>query len=139
MLRWRFRYAARLLIAALVAFASPALALAHGYAHHEAHEAEEHQRQHSHGEGAGASRSSPGDLSTELRTRDDAEEHGHPQISHAICVRVAMPLFVAPAAPAGLPIDIVRFATASLRLTAAPPRAGPAHARPRQPRAPPIA
>lgn len=138
MLRLRLPRAARLLIAVLVGFAPPTLALAHGYAHHESHENEEHARQHAHGEGLGTSRSSHGEMITALRAGDDAQHHGHPQLCQAMAVRVGISLFVVMAPIASLPLDIVHVAAASLLLTAAPARAGPAHARPRQPRAPPI-
>ena len=138
MLRSPLPRVAGFLIAVLVSFASPALALAHGYAHHQAHEHEEHSRQHFHGEGVDASRSSHGQLSTELQAADTGEDHGHPQLSGAVSARVSIPVFRIIVPTTELPVAIVRVATVSLPLTAVLARASPSHARPRQPRAPPL-
>jgi len=127
-----------LLIAMLAGLSAPALALAHGYAHHEAHEHAEHERAHHGSELLDDGSASHNELTLSLRGVDHPADHAHPRLFHAVSVRTDVVLFVAPALAVNLPADIVLVGTASLLLTAAPARAGPSDAPPRQPRAPPL-
>lgn len=122
----------------LVGFSAPGLAVAHGYAHHEAHEHPEHDR-HEHVGGAdrltGGWR---GGLAALVPPTDDHQGHAHPELSRAVSVRLNAP-FIAALPPEVGPLAITVLAgTASLRLTASLARAGPPEASPRQPRAPPL-
>jgi len=127
---------AGLLMAMLAGFSAPGSGLAHGYAHHEAHEHSEGE--HNPGGPSGLGVGAHDELTASLRAADDTEDHAHPQLFHAVSVRADVLLFVAAAVAVSLPSDIVILDTASLLVTAAPARAGPADAPPRQPRAPPL-
>ncbi|MGI9077116.1 MAG: hypothetical protein ACR2G6_07270 [Gemmatimonadaceae bacterium] len=129
---------AGLLMAMLAGLSAPSLALAHGYAHHEAHEHAEHEREHHGSEHLGPGAASHDELTASLRAADHPGDHAHPQLFRAVSVRTDVVLFVAAAPAVSLPADIVLVDAASLLLTAAPARAGPADAPPRQPRAPPL-
>ena len=129
---------AGLLMAMLAGLSAPGLALAHAYAHHEAHENAEHEREHHRVEHLGQGAASHDDLTASIRAEDHTRDHAHPQLFHAVSVRTDVVLFVAAGPAVSLPADIVIVDTASLLLTAAPARASPADAPPRQPRAPPL-
>ena len=125
-----------LVLATLVSLSAPGLGLAHGYAHHEAKEHADHEREHHHG----ASESTPvapGELTLSVAGTGSSGDHGHPELSLALSGRADVALFVLPA-KVELPPYVLVESQASLLLTAAPPRAGPPDAPPRQPRAPPL-
>lgn len=129
-----------LVLAALVGISAPGLALAHGYAHHEASEHAEHEHGHEHrhatptaDEGA-STVNQTGSIESAGRSGD----HDHPQLSLGLSARAEIPIFVVPGTVA-LPEYVLVDSRASLLLTTAPPRAGPPDAAPRQPRAPPLA
>lgn len=122
----------------LVGLSAPSLALAHGYAHHRSHEEAAHDGEHHRGESHAASAALRLDISHEVEPAHDSEEHGHPQVSHAVSIRVDLPLFVIPVLAANFSAEIDLVSSTSLLLTAAPARAGPPDAPPRQPRAPPL-
>ncbi len=127
-----------LVIATLVGFASPALALAHGYAHHEAGEHGEQDGGHSGALGPEATDELHDGLPLSIQAAYESKDHAHPQLAHARPMRISAPLFVLSANPVAVPVGIVCVGTAALLPTAAPARAGPADAPPRQPRAPPL-
>jgi len=118
-------------MAMLVAFSAPSIALAHGYAHHRLHEEAAHEAEH-HGW------TSHDAIGLVVGVPHDSEDHGHAQVSHAVSLRVELPLLVPPALAAYFPVEIMLVGRTSLLLTAAPARAGPPDAPPRQPRAPPL-
>ena len=125
-----------LLLATLVGLSAPGLGLTHGYAHHEAKEHADHEHEHRHG----TSESAPvavDDLIVAVEGTGSSGDHGHPELSLALSGRADVALFVLPA-KVELPAYVVAESQASLLLTAAPPRAGPPDAPPRQPRAPPL-
>lgn len=138
MRRSPFSRAVGLLIATLVGFSAPSLALAHGYAHHRLHEDAEHEAEHRRGAPHAPSATMRLGLNLEIEPPHDSEEHGHPQLSHAVTTRVDLPFFVLPVLAANFPAEIDLVSSTSLLLSAAPARAGPADAPPRQPRAPPL-
>lgn len=126
---------AALAIAMLVGFASPALALAHGYAHHE------HGEQGNAPRGALVSEATDelhDGLSRSISVAYESKDHAHPQLAHALPARMGAPLFVLSTIPAAVPVSIVFVSTAALLPTSAPTGAGPVDALPRQPRAPPL-
>lgn len=131
-----------LAIATLLGTYTPGLALAHGYAHHEESEHAAHDREHHHGEESrttDASSDASSDVSApSIRATNESKDHAHPQLAHALSVRMETPVFVLPSDRASVPNEIVFVGTASLLLTAAPARAAPPDAPPRQPRAPPV-
>jgi len=125
-----------IVLAALVSLSAPGLGLAHGYAHHEARERADNGREHHHG----VSESTPsgsGEFTAWVDGTGRTDDHGHPELSVARSARADLPLFVV-AANIALSEPVVVESQASLLLTAAPARAGPPHAPPRQPRAPPL-
>lgn len=129
-----------LVMAMLVGLSAPGLALAHGYAHHEASEHAQHEHGHGHHH-SGAERpgtSFSADHAPSVEPGGDSGDHAHPQLSLGLSARADSPLFVLPPA-ISLPEYVLIQSRASLLLTAAPPRAGPPGAAPRQPRAPPLA
>lgn len=128
-------------IATVVGFASPALALTHGYAHHE------HQEHHEHPEPEGghgdaivleASNELHHGLPGAIQPAFESKDHAHPQLAHALPARLSAPLFVLAAIPATVPASIVFVGTAPVLPASAPARADPVDALPRQPRAPPL-
>lgn len=125
-----------LTLATLVSLSAPGLGLAHGYAHHEAREHAEHAREHHHGASEGA-QPAPDQPTAALEDAGRSGDHGHPELSPAMSGRADVALFILPA-KVELPAYVVIDGRASLLLTAAPPRAGPPDAPPRQPRAPPL-
>lgn len=129
---------AALAIAILTGFSVPTLALAHGYAHHEAGEHAEQDHGDSRAPGAVATDELHHELPTSIQVAYEAKDHGHPQLAHAFPARMNSSVFVLSAIPVDVPARLVFVSTASLLLTAAPVRAGPADAPPRQPRAPPL-
>jgi hypothetical protein len=137
MARSPFSRAVRASIAILVSVSAPSLALSHGYAHHRLDEQAAHEAEHHHGASHSASAALPLGLGSEIEQAHDFEDHGHPQLSHAVSVRVDLPLLILPALPVKLGAEIALASSTSLLLTAAPARAGPPDAPPRQPRAPP--
>jgi hypothetical protein len=129
-----------LVLAALVGISAPGLALAHGYAHHEAREHAEHEHGHEHrhatpaaDEGASAANQT-GSIESAGRSGD----HDHPQLPLGLSARAEIPLFVVPSAVT-LPAYVLVDSRVALLLTGPPPRAGPPDAPLRQPRAPPLA
>lgn len=122
----------------LVGLSAPSLALAHGYAHHRLHEDAEHEAEHHRAASHAPSAALRSGVSPEIEPPHDSEEHGHPQLSHAVTMRVDLPFLVLPVLAANFPAEIDLVSSTSLLLTAAPARAGPADAPPRQPRAPPL-
>ncbi len=128
---------ASFLLAMVVGFSTPGLALAHGYAHHEAHEHSQQGRQHQHGDREDPTAAPHAELTPSAKAAGNSGDHDHPQLSLALSTRADVPLFVMPAGLI-LPAYIVIESQTSLLLTAAPPRAGPPDAPPRQPRAPPL-
>lgn len=129
---------AALTIATLVGISVPGSALAHGYAHHEAGEHAEHDRDHNRAPGAEATDELYDGLPPSIQAANESRDHAHPQLARALSVRMDAPPFVLPPIPVAVPSGIAFVGTASLLLTAAPARAGPADAPPRQPRAPPL-
>lgn len=129
---------AAIAIATLVGISTPGSALAHGFAHHEASEHAERDREHRHEAGLDSTNGSHHALTPSVQATNDSKDHVHAQLAHAVPVRMDAPLFILPSIPASLPSEIVFVGTASLLLTAAPARAGPPGAPPRQPRAPPL-
>lgn len=129
---------AGLAIATLVGISAPGSAFAHGYAHHEASEHAGPDRAHG---GAVVTEGAAG-LADErpmlVQATNESTDHPHVQLAHALSVRMDAPLFMLPPIPPAIPVGIVFVSTASLILTAAPARAGPADAPPSQPRAPPL-
>lgn len=115
---------AGVLIAVLVGFSAPGLALAHGYAHHESHEQGEHEGEHQRSEFQGL--------------EPESGDHGHPQLSQARSARIEVLLLVATVRAVSLPDEIVLVDATSMLLTAAPARAGPPDTPLPQPRAPPL-
>jgi hypothetical protein len=103
--------------------------------HKEAAHKDEHHRGESHAVSAALR---PG-VDLELGVAHDSDDHGHPLVSHAVSMRVDLPLLVIAALPANFAAEIALVSSTSLLLTAAPARAGPPDAPPRQPRAPPLA
>lgn len=138
MARSPLSHAVRASIAILVSVSAPSLALSHGYAHYRLHEQAAHEAEHHHGASHSASAAAPLGLGPEIERAHDAEDHGHPQLSHAVSVRVDLPLLLIPALAASIAAEIALVSSTSLLLTAAPARAGPPDAPPRQPRAPPL-
>lgn len=135
-----------LLLATLVGVSAPGLALAHGYAHHEAREHAEHEHGHGHGHGLEHHHATPADEQGATSADHEASigsagstgDHHHPELSPGLSARAEILLFVVPPSVA-FPDYVLVDTRASLLLTAAPPRAGPPDAAPRQPRAPPLA
>lgn len=125
-------------IALLAGLSASSLALAHGYAHHRLHEEAAHEAEHHRGGSHSASAALPLGVGLEVEQAHDSEDHGHPQLSHAVSMRVDLPLLIIPALPANFAAEIALVSSTSLLLTAAPARAGPPDAPPRQPRAPPL-
>lgn len=81
------------------------------------------------------------DRETVVTAPHDAGDHGHPQFGRAMSssVRVHVPALAAPMPTVAMPaVEVALVASAALRLTAAPPRAGPAQVPPPPSRAPPI-
>jgi len=130
---------AALLVAGLAGLSAPGLALAHGYAHHEASEHAGEQLDHHHRKANGAIDVAHEELRASVHAADDSNDHVHPQLSQGPSVRLDAPLFVLHIARESLSSGIVFVGTASLLATAAPARAGPPDALSRQPRAPPRA
>jgi hypothetical protein len=127
---------AGIILATLVSLSAPGLGLAHGYAHHEAMEHADDEREHHHA-ATGATPLAADALISSIDGTGSTGDHGHPELSLALSARADVGLFVL-AAKVELPPYVVVQTQASLLLTAAPPRAGPPDAPPRQPRAPPI-
>lgn len=129
-----------LVLATLVGISAPGLALAHGYAHHEAREHAEHEHghEHQHATPAAHESESSADHVASIESTGSSGDHHHPELSLGLSTRAEIPLFVVPSAVT-LPEYVLVESRASLLLTAAPPRAGPPDAAPRQPRAPPFA
>ena len=129
-----------LVLATLVGVSAPGLALAHGYAHHEAREHAEHEHghEHHHATPAADESESSADPGASIESAGSTGDHDHPELSLGLSARAEIPLFVVPSAVT-LPDYVLVDSRASLLLTAAPPRAGPPDAAPRQPRAPPLA
>lgn len=125
-----------LLLATLVGLSAPGLGLAHGYAHHEANEHTGHEREHHHGLSERAP-AAPDELIASVRGTESSGDHGHPELSLALSSRTDLAPFVLAVKVELLAYMVVR-SQASMLLTAAPPRAGPPDAPPRQPRAPPL-
>lgn len=138
MARSPFSRAVGLAIAMLVGLSAPSLALAHGYAHHRLHEEAAHEAEHQHGGSHAAAAPLGVGTGPAVEPAHDSEDHGHPQLSHAVSMRVEFPLFVVPALLASFAVQTELVSSTSLLLTAAPARAGPPDAPPRQPRAPPL-
>jgi len=128
---------AALLLGTLVGVSTPAVALAHGYAHHEANEHADEHADHDQAS-SDASNADRDPLSASIGSADDSRDHPHAQLSHALSARLDALQFVLAPEAAKLASRIAFVDTASLRLTTAPPRAGPPDAPPRQPRAPPL-
>ena len=123
MLRPVVRRFISLLIALVASTTIPAMAVLHGYAHHEAHE---HGRQGPHDAVAGA-----------VAAADESTDHAHPLVGVApsgrgqqIAVTLAPPV-------TGLVAISGLNHTASLIVTSAPARASPERQPLQQPRAPP--
>jgi hypothetical protein len=134
----RSRFAA-LLAAALVGLTAPGLALAHGHAHHEASEhATDPDHRHHHGTDERATEPGRRGAIAFVVGDDSSEHHGHPRVDQAMAVRAHASLIGLPALPPSLANEIVFVGAAELLITAAPARAGPPDAPPRQPRAPPL-
>ena len=127
---------ASMVLAALVSLSAPGLGLAHGYAHHEANEHAGHEREHHHGLSESAP-AAPEELIASVRGTGSSGDHGHPELSLALSSRTDLTPFVLAVKVELLAYMVVRT-QASMLLTAAPPRAGPPDAPPRQPRAPPL-
>lgn len=127
---------AALLLATLVGFAAPGLALAHAYAHQEAQEHGRNGREHHHGKSAGPTVGSATQATPSFETPGGSGRHPHPELSPALSARANLSLFVMPSAVT-LPEYLAVVNRASLRLKADPPRAGSPDALLRQPRAPP--
>ena len=125
-----------LCLAVLVSLSAPGVGLAHGYAHHEAKEHADHEREHHHGVWE-SERSASELLTAAVENAGGSGDHDHPELSQAMSGRADAALFVV-APRVELPAYVVVASHASLLLTAAPPRAGPPDAPPRQPRAPPL-
>jgi hypothetical protein len=138
MARSPFSRAVRASIAILVSVSAPSLALSHGYAHHRLDEQAAHEGEHHHGASHSASAALPFGLGSEIEQAHDSEDHSHPQVSHAVSIRVDLPVLFVPTLPANFAAEIALVSSTSLLLTAAPARAGPPDAPPRQPRAPPL-
>ncbi len=128
---------AALAIGTLVGISAPGLAFAHGYAHREASEHAAHEHEHHHGRTDGADEAHHG-LTWTAQAADESKDHTHPTLAHALSMRMDSPVFVLPPVPVAAPVAIVLVGTVSWRLTAAPARASPTDAPPRQPRAPPF-
>jgi hypothetical protein len=123
---WSSRFVAALL-ALIAGLVVPGSAVAHGVAHHEAHE-----HKLAHGENA-----TP--VGAVIDHGDGATGHGHPQFAYASSKRPesAPPATVVPCGTTvTLDLTIVSPA-ARIIVAAARPRADPAHAPPPRPRAPP--
>jgi hypothetical protein len=134
-----FSRAVGLLIAIAAGLYAPSLAVAHGYAHHRLYEAAAHEDEHHRGGPHAVSAVLRPGVYLELGVAHDSEDHGHPLLSHAVSMRVDLPLLVIAAPPANFAAEIALVSSTSLLLTAAPARPGPPDAPPRQPRAPPLA
>ena len=123
---WSSRIVAALL-ALIAGLVVPGSAIAHGFAHHEAHEHEQTRGEHATPVGAA------------IDHGDGAAEHGHPQFAYASSKRPesAPPAAIVPCG-ATLTLDLTVVSTAARTVVAAArPRADPAHAPPSRPRAPP--
>lgn len=127
-----------LLIAVLVGLSTSSLALAHGYAHRRLHEESTHESGHHQSEFGRVPGALHAGIRVEVGPVHDSEDHAHPQLSDAVSGRADLKVFVAPVLPAIFPAEIDLANSTSLLLTAAPARAGPPDAPPRQPRAPPL-
>lgn len=138
MRRSRFSRILAIALVTLVGLTSPGLAIAHGYAHHEASEHSERDGSHVAALGAATTDGSHADDSPLMVAAKEASSHGHPLAVNALPLRVDVPLFSFGTVPVAVPIAIVRVRSAAVLPSLALPRAGPASASPRQPRAPPL-
>jgi len=125
-----------LLVATLMGISAPGLALAHGHSHHESREHAEHRHDHEHT--AAAAITANHDAASTVQADGSDGDHDHPMLLLGPSVRGDIALFVAPSV-ATLPALILVEPRVTQRLIDVPPRAGPPDARPRQPRAPPLA
>lgn len=124
-----------LLAATLMGVSAPGVAVAHGHAHHESREQDEHRHEHEH---IAAATTASHDAASTVQADGSDGDHDHPMLVLGPSVRGDMALFVVPAV-AALPALVLVEPKATRQLIDAPPRAGPLDARPRQPRAPPLA
>ena len=117
------------LVALIAGLAAPGSAVAHGFAHHEAHE-----HALAHGNDAAPSRAFVADHN------DDAHGHAHPQLAYAAAAKrpeLAQPAAILPCGTT-LALDLMSVEPAARKVVAAArPRADPAHGPPGSPRAPP--
>ena len=126
------------MVAVLVALSASSLPLAHAHAHHRLHD----ERAHEHGHDPTESHAARAPLSdaagTEIAATHESKDHAHSQASATVSARAELKWFVGPAPAPPLITQIELTDSVSLLLTAAPARAGPPDARPRQSRAPPL-
>ena len=120
-------------IAVLVGVSTSSAVLAHGYAHHRLHDEIVREDRH-----RATSAASHHDTRVAVEAAHDFDEHAHPQLANAVSGRADLKVFIGPISAAVLPAPIELADRTSLSLTAAPARAGPPDAPPRQPRAPPL-
>lgn len=127
-----------LALATLVGFSAPGLALAHGHAHHEAGEQATVGHAHEHADATAVPKEQGPEGRALVMGANAPDNHAHPQLTLALSTRFDAPVYVAPPIPATGLTESRSDETTSLLLTAAPARASPSDAPPRQPRAPPL-
>lgn len=132
------------LMAMLVGFSAPGLAIAHGHAHHEIIEHAAHEREHQGHELSGdvaleRNRSHHKNSRSAVEGSEDQRDHDHPRFCYTTSARSTFACYVVPVASPGTQAGVVLVDTAALVLITAPARASPAASSPRQPRAPPAA
>ena len=123
-------------LAIIASLAVPGSALAHGFAHHEAHEHALAGEGGAHGHAAATA------TRAVRAAHDDGDHlgHTHPQLGYAVAKRAESAPAPAAIVPGGttLALDLTTVAsTARTIVAAARPRADPAHGPPASPRAPP--
>lgn len=111
-------------IAAVAAFASPAIAFAHGHAHHELLARSDAGHDHHHDAPATPGHHDEASYST-VAAIENSGDHDHPQISPAAIVRADVQPFVAARPTLSFTVWIVSTEKASLLLLVAAARASP--------------